>query len=105
MSCSAVHRIFGKKELSEIFFVQLLTKPKIFDIIVSVTGISYDAAMAQLVEHILGKDEVPGPNPGSSSKKTDTLLGVCFFASTLALDRVHERAPVRIGDAERAKLA
>ena len=26
------------------------------------------AAMAQLVEHILGKDEVPGPNPGSSSK-------------------------------------
>ena len=29
-----------------------------------------DAAMAQLVEHILGKDEVPGPNPGSSSKKS-----------------------------------
>ena len=26
-----------------------------------------NAAMAQLVEHILGKDEVPGPNPGSSS--------------------------------------
>ena len=25
--------------------------------------------MAQLVEHILGKDEVPGSNPGSSSKK------------------------------------
>ena len=25
--------------------------------------------MAQLVEHILGKDEVPGPNPGSSSKQ------------------------------------
>ena len=25
-----------------------------------------NAAMAQLVEHILGKDEVPGPNPGSS---------------------------------------
>ena len=24
--------------------------------------------MAQLVEHILGKDEVPGPNPGSSSR-------------------------------------
>ena len=23
--------------------------------------------MAQLVERILGKDEVPGPNPGSSS--------------------------------------
>ena len=28
------------------------------------------AAMAQLVEHILGKDEVPGPNPGSSSNET-----------------------------------
>ena len=27
-----------------------------------------NAAMAQLVEHILGKDEVPGPNPGSSSR-------------------------------------
>ena len=25
--------------------------------------------MAQLVEHILGKDEVPGPNPGSSSRQ------------------------------------
>ena len=25
--------------------------------------------MAQLVEHILGKDEVPGPNPGSSSRR------------------------------------
>ena len=25
--------------------------------------------MAQLVEHMLGKHEVPGPNPGSSSKK------------------------------------
>ena len=27
------------------------------------------AAIAQLVERILGKDEVPGPNPGSSSRK------------------------------------
>ena len=25
--------------------------------------------MAQLVERVLGKDEVPGPNPGSSSRK------------------------------------
>ena len=25
--------------------------------------------MAQLVERVLGKDEVPGSNPGSSSKK------------------------------------
>ena len=28
-----------------------------------------NAAMAQLVEHILGKDEVPGPNTGSSSRQ------------------------------------
>ncbi len=34
--------------------------------------------MAQLVEHILGKDEVPGSNPGSSSKKT-TSFGLSFF--------------------------
>ncbi len=27
-----------------------------------------DANMAQLVEHILGKDEVPGSNPGISLK-------------------------------------
>ena len=27
-----------------------------------------NAAVAQSVERILGKDEVPGPNPGSSSK-------------------------------------
>ena len=30
-----------------------------------------DAAMAQLVEHILGKDEVPSSNLGSSSKNPD----------------------------------
>ena len=35
--------------------------------------------MAQLVEHILGKDEVPGPNPGSSSKKTRNPLGLLVF--------------------------
>ena len=33
--------------------------------------------MAQLVEHILGKDEVPGPNPGSSSRQPRS---VCFGA-------------------------
>ena len=27
--------------------------------------------MAQQVEHVLGKDEVPGSNPGISSKKSD----------------------------------
>ena len=36
-----------------------------------------NAAMAQLVEHILGKDEVPGPNPGSSSRQPRS---VCFGA-------------------------
>ena len=48
-----------------------MTNSKIFVIIISVTR-KYpcgDAAMAQLVEHILGKDEVPGPNPGSSSRQ------------------------------------
>ena len=36
------------------------------------------AAMAQLVEHILGKDEVPSSNLGSSSKTTP-LIRVVFF--------------------------
>ena len=30
------------------------------------------ADMAQQVEHVLGKDEVPGSNPGISSKKSTT---------------------------------
>ena len=34
--------------------------------------------MAQLVEHILGKDEVPGSNPGSSSKKS-IAIAMDFF--------------------------
>ena len=37
------------------------------------------AAMAQLVEHILGKDEVPGPNPGSSSKNKKRTTRVRFL--------------------------
>ena len=41
--------------------------------------------MAQLVEHILGKDEVPGPNPGSSSKQPRGLyLGALVFIGLLA---------------------
>ena len=44
-----------------------------------------DAAMAQLVEHILGKDEVPSSNLGSSSKKA--LQTKCFFVLLLALLR------------------
>ena len=40
-----------------------------------------DAAMAQLVEHILGKDEVPGPNPGSSSRqpRRETFGALVFY--------------------------
>ena len=37
------------------------------------------AAIAQQVERILGKDEVPSSNLGSSSKKRDTRLSVSFF--------------------------
>ena len=35
--------------------------------------------MAQLVERILGKDEVPGSNPGSSSKKVRKRMLSDFF--------------------------
>ena len=35
--------------------------------------------MAQLVERVLGKDEVGGSNPPSSSKRTP--LGVLFLVS------------------------
>ena len=40
-----------------------------------------DAAMAQLVEHILGKDEVPSSNLGSSSKKRSNPIGLLLFLS------------------------
>ena len=47
--------------------------------------------MAQLVEHILGKDEVPGPNPGSSSRQPRRFTfgalvlyeQICFLRSLL----------------------
>ena len=62
--------------------------------------------MAQLVEHILGKDEVPGPNPGSSSRQPQrSPSGALVFcracahrkaglsgAATLALGRVSLKA-------------
>ena len=41
--------------------------------------------MAQLVEHILGKDEVPGSNPGSSSKKFRKHLLSEFFIQSEGL--------------------
>ena len=37
------------------------------------------AAIAQSVERILGKDEVPGPNPGSSSRKSCNRCGCRIF--------------------------
>ncbi len=37
------------------------------------------AAMAQLVEHILGKDEVPSSNLGSSSKMGDVRRAFPIF--------------------------
>ena len=39
--------------------------------------------MAQLVERVLGKDEVPGSNPGSSSKKKSRASGFFFLFSSL----------------------
>ncbi len=41
------------------------------------------AAMAQQVEHVLGKDEVTGPNPVSSSKKHIALRCVFLFKPTV----------------------
>ena len=37
--------------------------------------------MAQLVEHIHGKDEVPGSNPGDASKKLSNPIGLLNFLS------------------------
>ena len=41
------------------------------------------AYMAQLVEHILGKDEVPGSNPGISLKRRHLEIGAIFIFSEL----------------------
>ena len=44
--------------------------------------------MAQLVEHILGKDEVPGPNPGSSSRQPQRKpSGALVFYRNIPLPR------------------
>ena len=54
------------------------------------------AAMAQLVEHILGKDEVPGPNPGSSSRQprcSNECRGFGFVRVPL-----HNSYPARTGE-------
>ena len=45
------------------------------------------ADMAQQVEHVLGKDEVPGSNPGISSRKAQLREGLCFcFIMELAFN-------------------
>ena len=43
------------------------------------------ADIAQQVERILGKDEVPGSNPGISSKKRPTPFGVGLFLQLLQI--------------------
>ena len=44
------------------------------------------AAMAQVVEHVLGKDEVTGSNPVSSSKKFKS-SGLNFFIQAVGDER------------------
>ena len=69
-----------KIEKNEVFLKKVLTKHLLF-VIISFAEREYlrkRAAMAQLVEHILGKDEVPSSNLGSSSKTTP-LVRVVFF--------------------------
>ena len=58
----------------DIFSKKGLTNSPRFDIISLAV-----AAMAQLVEHILGKDEVPGSNPGSSSRQENHPLWMVFL--------------------------
>ena len=59
-----------------------------------------NAAMAQLVEHILGKDEVPGPNPGSSSNETLVVrrgllvsMGILRIAERMAHGKIFAFSP------------
>ena len=65
--------------------------------------------MAQLVEHILGKDEVPSSNLGSSSKTRNHPFGWFFVLESLLAIRIRfsrsARKPVRIRHPKIAKLA
>ena len=54
--------------------------------------------MAQQVEHVLGKDEVTGSNPVSSSIKKETTQVVSFFYAICYLIRTGDR--VRLGFAQ-----
>ena len=60
-----------------------MTNPIKYDIISNVEGktTKTDAAIAQSVERILGKDEVSGPNPDSSSKLPNAFVfgSFCLF--------------------------
>lgn len=40
--------------------------------------------MAQLAERVLGKDEVAGPNPASSSKNPALACGIFIFSTSTA---------------------
>ena len=55
-----------------------------------------DAVMAQVVEHVLGKDEVTGSNPVSSSTKRElTFVSSLFVCPTIERDlRVEARTRV-----------
>ena len=66
--------------------------------------------MAQLVEHILGKDEVPSSNLGSSSRKTPIVRsGLLVFLELLLFARTRlcclQQNPVRIYRPQIDKLA
>ena len=49
------------------------------------------AVIAQQVERIIGKDEVPGSNPGNSSKRKDGSEGIRLFL--LKLRKGSNRGP------------
>ena len=50
-----------------------------------------NAAIAQSVERILGKDEVSGPNPDSSSNNKKTLRKKCVFVIlVLEMKRIYD---------------
>ena len=65
--------------------------------------------MAQLVEHILGKDEVPSSNLGSSSKTRNHPFGWFFVLESLLAIRIGfsrtARKPVRIRHPKFRELA
>ncbi len=64
------HGVLSEKK--NIFTFSLFPLDKRDPVCYNSRAVSDNAAMAQLVERVLGKDEVPGSNPGSSSRKTPT---------------------------------